>query len=113
LDLITGINPIGPVSVQLTVDAAYVLTEYHRYKAFRPDRPVNMGVNRYALENLFAALHTPDLKDQSQGPNGYRLLSIDIAQRGVGTAACGPDTLESYRIRPGRFTWRLFIGDNQ
>ncbi|MDR2759352.1 MAG: DUF4981 domain-containing protein [Spirochaetaceae bacterium] len=76
----------------------------------RPDKPVNMGVSRYSPENLFTGLHTTDLKDLTQGPGAYWLLSIDVAQRGVGTATCGPDTLEPYRIRPGRFTLRLFIG---
>ncbi|MDR2630517.1 MAG: DUF4981 domain-containing protein [Spirochaetaceae bacterium] len=78
----------------------------------RPDKPVNMGASRYSPENLFTGLHTTDLKDLTQGPGGCWFLSIDIAQRGVGTAACGPDTLEPYRIRPGRFTFRLYIGES-
>ncbi|MFP3091163.1 DUF4981 domain-containing protein [Treponema sp. TIM-1] len=79
----------------------------------RPDKPVNLGVSRYSPENLFTGLHTIDLKDLTHGPEGYWLLSIDVAQRGVGTATCGPDTLEPYRIRPGRFTLRLFIGESE
>ena len=79
----------------------------------RPDKPGNLGGSRYSPENLFTGLHTTDLRDLTLGPDGYWLLSIDIAQRGVGAAACGPDTLEQYRIRPGRFTVRLFIGDGQ
>jgi beta-galactosidase len=75
----------------------------------RPDKPVNMGVSRYSPENLFTSLHTTDLRVIDD----YWFLSLDIAQRGVGTATCGPDTLEQYRIRPGRFTVRLFIGDGQ
>jgi beta-galactosidase len=75
----------------------------------RPDKPINMGASRYSPENLFTALHTPELK--AQGPDGHWFLNLDIAQRGVGTATCGPDTLDHYRIRPGRFTLRLFIGE--
>jgi beta-galactosidase len=73
------------------------------------EKPVNFSVSRYEPENLMAALHTCDLKDVSDGPDGYYYLNIDIAQRGVGTATCGPDTREEYRIRPGIFKMKLFI----
>jgi len=32
-------------------------------------------------------------------------VHVDLAVRGLGTAACGPDTLEEFRVRPGRFRW--------
>ncbi len=31
------------------------------------------------------------------------LVNLDVAQRGLGTASCGPDTLERYRIGPGDY----------
>ena len=36
-------------------------------------------------------------------------VHIDAAVRGLGTAACGPDTLKPYRVGPGtyRFQWTL------
>ncbi len=36
-------------------------------------------------------------------------LHIDVAMRGLGTAACGPDTAEEHRVGPGthRFRWRV------
>jgi beta-galactosidase len=36
-------------------------------------------------------------------------VHIDVAMRGVGTGACGPDALPAYRVRPGayRFSWVL------
>jgi beta-galactosidase len=74
-----------------------------------PDSPINMSVSRYTQENMLAARHTCDLIDTSKGEGGYYLLNIDCAQRGVGTATCGPDTLEQYRIRPGLFKFRLLI----
>jgi beta-galactosidase len=70
---------------------------------------VNLGISRYTQDNLFAALHTCDLKDTFEGGKGRYFISIDIAQRGVGTATCGPDTLEKYRVRPGLFKLRLYI----
>lgn len=42
-------------------------------------------------------------------PGATTEVHIDAAVRGLGTAACGPDTLEVYRVGPGtyRFQWRL------
>jgi beta-galactosidase len=73
------------------------------------EKPVNFSVSRYSQENLWEARHTCDLIDLSGGTGGYYFLNIDIAQRGVGTATCGPDTREEYRIRPGLFGMKLFI----
>jgi beta-galactosidase len=72
--------------------------------------PMNMSVLRYTQENMLSALHTCDLVDTTQGPAGYFTLNLDIAQRGVGTATCGPDTREEYRVRPGLYTGRIYIG---
>jgi beta-galactosidase len=73
------------------------------------DSAFNMSVSRYSPENMMTALHTCDLVDVSIGAKGYYFLNIDIAQRGVGTATCGPDTREEYRIRPGTYRMRLYI----
>jgi beta-galactosidase len=72
------------------------------------DTPVMMSVCRYTQENMLYAPHTSDLQDLSTG-DGYYFLNIDCAQRGVGTASCGPDVLERYRVRPGIFTMRLYL----
>ena len=75
------------------------------------EKPVNFSVSRYSQENLWEARHTCDLADLSGGEkaDGHYFLNIDIAQRGVGTATCGPDTRPEYRIRPGLFSMKLFI----
>jgi beta-galactosidase len=36
-------------------------------------------------------------------------LNLDAAQRGVGTATCGPDTLDQYRVYPGVYTMELWF----
>ncbi len=36
-------------------------------------------------------------------------LHVDVAVRGVGTGSCGPDTLPSYRVAPGRYRWRWWL----
>lgn len=51
---------------------------------------------------LWAARHWYDIK-----PSPQTFLYIDVAQRGLGTASCGPDTLERYRLRPGTYQLRL------
>ncbi|GHV34807.1 hypothetical protein AGMMS4952_27210 [Spirochaetia bacterium] len=73
------------------------------------EEPVHMSVSRYTQENLWQSLHTCDLVDLSAGDDGCYFLNIDCAQRGVGTATCGPDTLEQYRVRPGIFRMRLYV----
>ncbi|GHU71914.1 beta-galactosidase [Spirochaetia bacterium] len=78
--------------------------------SFWADTPVNISCSRYTQENLLDARHTPDLLDTTQGKDGYYTLNIDIAQRGVGTATCGPDTREEYRIRSGLFHLRVYLG---
>jgi beta-galactosidase len=75
----------------------------------RSAEPFFFSASRYEPENLLNALHTPDLLDVTLGEGGYYLLNIDCAQRGVGSAACGPDTLEEYRVRPGIFRMKLFF----
>ncbi|MDR1444838.1 MAG: DUF4981 domain-containing protein, partial [Treponema sp.] len=72
--------------------------------------PLNMSALRYTQENMLNALHTCDLIDTTRGPNGIFTLNLDVAQRGVGTATCGPDTRDEYRVRAGLYTMRLYIG---
>ena len=73
------------------------------------EKPVNFSVSRYSQENAWEARHTPDLIDLTKGKDGYYFLNIDIVQRGVGTATCGPDTRPEYRIRPGLFGMKLYF----
>ncbi len=54
--------------------------------------------SHHGAEQLWKAAHTCDLVRLSE-----TFLSIDAAQRGLGTATCGPDTLERYRLRPGPY----------
>ncbi|MGI8868874.1 MAG: glycoside hydrolase family 2 TIM barrel-domain containing protein [Mycobacteriales bacterium] len=53
--------------------------------------------SHYADETLWQARHTTDVvRDDAI------YLSVDVAQRGLGGASCGPDTLERYRMPAGR-----------
>jgi beta-galactosidase len=62
------------------------------------------GVSRYRQADLTRAAHTADLR---AGKSIY--LTLDLKQRGLGGASCGPDTLPKYRIQPGvhRFAFSL------
>jgi beta-galactosidase len=58
---------------------------------------LEFNVTHFSAEDLFAAKHTTDLKARPE-----TILYLDAAHRGLGTASCGPDTLEPYRIAAGK-----------
>ena len=60
--------------------------------------------------DLHAAAHETDLR-----PRRDVIVHADVIHRGLGTASCGPDILERYRVDPGtyRFTYRLVAGDRR
>ncbi len=65
---------------------------------FTPARPCEGSVSHFTPDDLFAATHAHQLT-----PRPEVLVNLDVAQRGLGTASCGPDTLERYRIGPGDY----------
>ena len=67
-------------------------------------KPMEFTASHYTADDLFAAKHTYDLK-----PRPEVILSLDYHQRGLGTASCGPDTLEQYKIRPGKYRFAYTI----
>jgi beta-galactosidase len=75
---------------------------------FTPSTACEGSLSRFAPEDLFAATHTTDLR-----PRAEVRVNLDVAQRGLGTASCGPDTLERYRIGAGdhRLCFEIAISD--
>ena len=67
------------------------------------DRPFGFAARHQTDAALTAAsnLADPGLVD----PSGTVDVHIDVAMRGLGTGACGPDTLPAYRVGPGRYRW--------
>ena len=65
---------------------------------------IEFSASHYGDDDLFRARHTIDLQ-----PRPEVILNLDCAQRGLGTASCGPDTLETYRLLASeyRFAYRL------
>jgi beta-galactosidase len=65
---------------------------------------LHIGVSPHTPQQLFAAADVTEL-DRAEG----LVVAIDVAHRGLGTASCGPDVLDRYRIPAGRhrFAFRL------
>lgn len=63
-------------------------------------RLMEASASHFTAADLYAAKHTTDLT-----PRPEVHVNLDYAQRGLGTASCGPDALPQYRIQPG--TYRL------
>ena len=65
---------------------------------------IGFSASHFTAADLYGALHTCDLE-----PRREVFLNLDHAQRGLGTASCGPDTAERYRLleRSYRFTYAL------
>ncbi len=59
------------------------------------DQPFAASLLPWTPEELIQALHPNEL------PEGSVHLNLDVAQRGVGTGSCGPDTLPRYRLPAG------------
>jgi beta-galactosidase len=66
--------------------------------------PLEFSASHFTAEDLFAATHTHELR-----PRKETILNLDFAQRGVGTASCGPDTRSEYLIEPGVYDWNFRI----
>lgn len=62
------------------------------------DEAIQASASHYPHEILTPAYHTWELI-----PRAETFLCLDAAQRGVGGASCGPDTLPQYRIQAGKY----------
>ena len=65
---------------------------------------LHMSATRHHAHQLYAAADQAELE---QNPN--LVVHLDIAHRGVGTASCGPDTLEKYRIPAGTYRFAYVV----
>ena len=62
-------------------------------------KPAQVSVTPNRAEELADATHDVEVQ-----PCGNTVVQIDAAHRGVGTASCGPDTLDKYLIKTGIHT---------
>ena len=67
---------------------------------------IGFTASHFTPADLYAARHTSDLE-----PRAEVILSLDHAQRGLGTASCGPDTRPEYQLneRVYRFAYVLRV----
>ena len=67
---------------------------------------LHIGVSPHTPQQLLAAGDVTEL-ERAEG----LVVSIDVAHRGLGTASCGPDVLDRYRLVAGRhrFAFRLRV----
>ncbi len=83
----------------------------NEYTALRFDALTDCqaSASHYPDEILTPAFHTYEL-----APEATTWLILDAAQRGVGGASCGPDTLPQYRVGPGRYrlAYRISMGSS-
>ena len=56
------------------------------------------SASHFTPQDLYAWKHTYDVE-----PRPETWVNLDVQQRGLGTASCGPDTLDCYRIGPGEY----------
>ncbi|MDY5812005.1 MAG: glycoside hydrolase family 2 TIM barrel-domain containing protein [Treponema sp.] len=68
------------------------------------DKEFSFSILPYTPQELFRCKHTCELKKSNSW-----ILYIDAAHRGVGTGACGPDTRDEYKIKPGKFKLNLRV----
>jgi beta-galactosidase len=61
---------------------------------------IGFGASHFTAHDLTAARHVNELE-----PRPEVFLSLDLAQRGLGTASCGPDTDERYRLLERRYAF--------
>lgn len=71
-------------------------------------QPFGFALHRYSLSELWEKLHADELEESPT----YHLY-LDAAVRGVGTATCGPDTLEQYRIYNGVYHLSFLISSGR
>jgi beta-galactosidase len=91
-------------------------TRWLRLKSF-PDTslfisasaPFDFSLSPYADQELWEARHWDELPEFRAACERGLYLNLDLAQRGVGTATCGPDTLDQYRVYPGIYRCEFYF----
>lgn len=62
------------------------------------------SAHHFTPQDLTAAYHTFEVPTRPE-----ITVLLDARQRGLGTASCGPDTLDKYKVPPGRYRLRYAI----
>jgi beta-galactosidase len=62
------------------------------------------SASHYKANDLFFARHTFELT-----PRNETWLNLDHGMRGLGTASCGPDTMDQYRLLKSKYIFRYSL----
>jgi len=73
-------------------------------KDLRIEGPVDLTVRPWTTEALDVAQHPTDLV-----PDGITWVNLDLAQDGLGSAACGPEPLPEHRLHARPATWSFTL----
>ncbi len=71
---------------------------------FVGEREFEFAVSQYTSEALTEAKHVNELKK-----NGKTNVRVDYKVSGIGSASCGPELLEKYRLGRGKVNFSFFI----
>ncbi len=63
--------------------------------------PLTVSALHHGADDLYEAADLTELVRRHE-----TFVHVDLAQRGLGTGSCGPDTLARYRVGGGRHQWR-------
>jgi beta-galactosidase len=78
-----------------------LLDEEGRGVEVAAEEPFSFSASHFTADDLHGALTTADLV-----PRDEVVVHLDVAVRGLGTGACGPDTLPEHRVGGGTYRWR-------
>ena len=70
---------------------------------------IGFAARRHRDRDLWACSHTDELDQLTAAMSPAAYLYLDVAQRGLGTASCGPDALERYRPSAGTHTLSVWF----
>ena len=84
---------------QITLDDGAVSVEFRACSG-----PMEAKASHFTPHDLLPAMHTFDLT-----PRAETWVTLNVKQRGLGTASCGPDALDQYKIWPGEYRLELLI----
>jgi beta-galactosidase len=68
------------------------------------DRPFHVSATRYRADDLYRSASVFDIE-----PAERLIVHLDAAHRGLGTASCGPDVLDRYRLTAGTYELRYRV----
>ena len=66
--------------------------------------PFEFGASHYTAADLFKVIHTNELTERTG-----TVLTLDLAQRGLGTGSCGPQTFAHYELNEKHYMFNFTL----